>query len=133
MAPGSAATPHSISSLNFAGVMPGTVTSTLSNGSTSKVLFSVMLPAGIELRMPPPLENATLATGRPSATAVRLTPARNASATRSPRLDSFWRIGFGLPPSSSTSVVPITFAARLALYATSGSVILAFSAGSSAA
>ena len=53
--------------------------------------------------MPPPLENATLASGRPSAAAVRLTRRANPSATRSPRLLSFWRIGSGLPPSSSNS------------------------------
>ena len=112
---GSAATPHSMSSFKRARVTFGTVTSTLSNGSTSNVLFSVMLPAAIEVRMPPPLEKATLASGRPSVAAVRLTAARKPSATRSPRLDSLRRIGFGLPPSSSTSVVPIMFAARFAL------------------
>ena len=95
--------------------MLGTVTITLSNGSTSNVLFSVMLPAAIELRMPPPLENATCASGRPSAAAVRFAAARKPSATRLPRLLSLTRIGFGLPPLSSTSVVPITFAARFAL------------------
>ena len=65
--------------------------------------------------MPPPLENATLATGRPSATAVRLAAARKPSATRLPRLLSFTRIGFGLPPCSATSVVPMTLAASTAL------------------
>src|SRR3954467_178443 len=65
--------------------------------------------------MPPPLDRPTLAIGRPSAAAVRLAAARKPSATRSPRLPSRRRIGFGLPPLRNTSVVPILFAARLAL------------------
>ena len=115
MPAGSEATPHSISSLKRAAETFGTVTITLSNGSTSKVLFSVMLPGRDRVADAAAVGERHL--GQRAAVRDRGAVGGGEEAVG----HEVAEVGLALADRvrvaavEQASVVPITFAARLAL------------------